>query len=105
MLLELAVVAQPVEARSLRRRAAEQLLRSGRIDEGIDLSRTSFTELGEPMPRGFWSTVWMIVRERARLWLRGGVARVRLRPESEVPSNPDSPRPDLNVATGLSLQG
>ena len=40
MLLELAVVAQPVEARSLRRRAAEQLLRSGRIDEGIDLSRT-----------------------------------------------------------------
>jgi serine/threonine protein kinase len=105
MLLELAVVAQPAEARSLRRRAAEQLLRSGRIDEGIDLSRTSFTELGEPMPRGFWSTVWMIVRERLRLWLRGGVARVRLRPESEVPEQLLT-RLDLisNVATGLSLQ-
>jgi serine/threonine protein kinase len=105
MLLELAVVAQPVEARSLRRRAAEQLLRSGRIDEGIDLSRTSFTELGEPMPRGFWSTVWMIVRERLRLWVRGGVARARLRPESEVPEQLLT-RLDLisNVATGLSLQ-
>jgi serine/threonine protein kinase len=105
MLLELAVVAQPIEARSLRRRAAEQLLRSGRIDEGIDLSRTSFAELGEPMPRGFWSTVWMIVRERVRLWMRGGVARARLRPESEV-SEQLLTRLDLisNVATGLSLQ-
>ena len=105
LLLELAVVAQPAEAGSLRRRAAEQLLRSGRIDEGIDLSRTSFAEFGEPMPRGFWSTVWMIVRERLRLWLRGGVRRVKLRSEAEVPEQLLT-RVDLisNVATGLSLQ-
>src|SRR5690606_32118667 len=82
ILLELAVVAKPDEARSLRRRAAEQLLRAGRIDEGIDLSRTSFQELGEPMPRGFWGAMWLIVRSRAQLGLRG---RTRLREATDVP--------------------
>ena len=46
-----------------------------------------FAELGEPMPRGFWGTVWMIVRERARLWLRGRFGRPQqLRAEADVPA-------------------
>ncbi|PRP90650.1 Serine/threonine-protein kinase PrkC [Enhygromyxa salina] len=105
ILLELAVVARPDEARSLRRRAAEQLLRAGRLDEGLDLSRTLFAELGEPMPRGLWGAVWMIVRERARLWFRGLLGQPSPRPESDIPEQLLT-RLDVisSVATGLSLQ-
>ncbi|KIG17956.1 serine/threonine protein kinase [Enhygromyxa salina] len=105
ILLELAVVSKPDEARSLRQRAAEQLLRAGRLDEGLDLSRTLFTELGEPMPRGFWGAVWMIVRERARLRWRALFGARELRTEAEVPAQLLT-RLDVisSVATGLSLQ-
>ncbi|PRQ09028.1 serine/threonine-protein kinase [Enhygromyxa salina] len=105
ILLELAVVSNPDEGRSLRQRAAEQLLRAGRLDEGLDLSRTLFTELGEPMPRGFWGAVWMIVRERGRLWWRSLFGAAKLRPEAEVSAQLLT-RLDViaNVATGLSLQ-
>ncbi|MCA9698056.1 MAG: protein kinase, partial [Myxococcales bacterium] len=107
IMLELAVVAKRDEARALHRRAAEQLLRSGRLDEGLDLSRGLLEEVGEPLPGGFWSSVWMFARERARLWLaqRFGSTVPRLRSAEEVPPQLLA-RLDIisMIATGLSLQ-
>lgn len=105
ILLELAVVSPVEDAWALRRRAAVQLLSAGRLDEGLDLSATLLRELGERLPRGFWSAVWMIVRERARLWLRGRRGRPALREAEAVPAQLLT-RVDLlaSVTTGLWLQ-
>ncbi|EDM78005.1 eukaryotic-type protein kinase [Plesiocystis pacifica SIR-1] len=106
IILELAVVAKPEQARGLHRRAAEQLLRAGRLDEGLDLSRGLFEDVGEPMPRSFRAAVWMILRQRLRLWWRDRWRRPQiLREESEVPKALlDRLDVLLNVATGLALQ-
>nr|WP_255216268.1 serine/threonine-protein kinase [Pseudenhygromyxa sp. WMMC2535] len=85
LLLELAVGVGRDEARELRRLAAEQLLRSGRLDEGLALSRELLAALGESMPRSFWGAAWMFISQRARLWLRSFGRAPALRSEAEVP--------------------
>jgi eukaryotic-like serine/threonine-protein kinase len=91
-----------VEALELRRRAAEQLLRSGHVEEGLDAIRTVLRSIGlklAPTPRRALVSVLLL---RARVRLRG--LRFKLREASEVPQGVLA-RIDIYraVATGLAL--
>ncbi|MCA9521732.1 MAG: hypothetical protein KC609_12195, partial [Myxococcales bacterium] len=55
----------------LRRRAADQLLRSGHFDEGIAALRTVLDAQKQAWPETPSKAIWSLVRSRARLWLRG----------------------------------
>jgi tetratricopeptide (TPR) repeat protein len=59
------------DAIDLRRRAAEQLLLSGRIDEGLGVLREVLAALGMEMPRSPSRSLASIAYRRARLALRG----------------------------------
>jgi len=54
ILLELAHAAEPGESVSLRREAAVQLARSGRLDESTALTTELLERLGEPTARPWW---------------------------------------------------
>ncbi len=84
-LLELAAEADEDQSSVLRREAAYQCARSGRIDEAISLTSELLEEMGEPVPRSFRAALWMFVRERVRLWFRG--LTYQRRPEEELPSD------------------
>ncbi len=94
--------ASPVDALQLRRRAADQLLRSGRIDEGIALLRTVLAAMGIAMTEGPNATLASLLFGRVRLSLRG--LRFAVREETDVD-------PELlhridalwSVAAGLSV--
>jgi hypothetical protein len=79
MFLLAAADAPEVEALELRRRAAEQYLRSGHLDEGLDAIRSVLPALGLSFPstprRALLSALW----QRARVRLRG----LRFQPQSE----------------------
>jgi serine/threonine protein kinase len=59
------------EALDLRRRAAEQLLRSGRIDEGLDAVRVVLRASGFSMPGSPRAALLAFLFRRAQLRLRG----------------------------------
>ena len=64
--------APPAEALELRRRAAEQLLRSGRIDEGLTAIRAVLAAVGLRFPSGGARTaIAALVVRRLQLALRG----------------------------------
>jgi eukaryotic-like serine/threonine-protein kinase len=63
--------ADAVQARILTRRAAEQLLFSGHIDEGRALLREVLRALGMDLPRSTRRSLAALVWSRARLRLRG----------------------------------
>ena len=69
--------ASPTDAVELRRRAAEQLLRSGRLEEGLAVVRTVLQAVGMDLPstprRALLSLVWNSVR----VGLRGSAFRPR----------------------------
>ncbi len=77
-----ALQASPIDALQLRRRAADQLLRSGRIDEGIALLRTVLAAMGIAMAEGPNATLASLLFYRVRLTLRG--LRFSVREETEV---------------------
>jgi len=63
--------AQPFERMELRRRAAEQLITSGHIDEGIRMMRGVLEAVGMTMPRtAAGALLWLLVY-RVWLWLLG----------------------------------
>ncbi|WP_434042825.1 MULTISPECIES: AAA family ATPase [Sorangium] len=66
----------------LRRRAAEQYLRSGHIDEGLELIRAVLKAVGLPLPETPRRALVSLLLHRAELRLRG--LRFRERPEREV---------------------
>jgi eukaryotic-like serine/threonine-protein kinase len=66
-----------VEARILTRRAAEQLLFSGHIDEGRALLREVLRALGMDLPRSQSSSLAALLWGRVRLRLRGRAFRER----------------------------
>ncbi|WP_437502697.1 ATP-binding protein [Sorangium sp. So ce1099] len=66
----------------LRRRAAEQYLRSGHIDEGIELVRAVLRAVGLSFPETPRRALVALLLHRAELRLRG--LRFRERPEQEV---------------------
>jgi len=74
----------PAEKLELRRRAAEQLLMSGRIDEGLAVMRTVLDSVGMKMPETPRRALVSLLVNRARVRLRGGGLRVKLRPASEI---------------------
>ncbi|WP_437753764.1 ATP-binding protein [Sorangium sp. So ce1389] len=66
----------------LRRRAAEQYLRSGHIDEGVELVRAVLRAVGLSFPETPRRALVALLLHRAELRLRG--LRFRERPEQEV---------------------
>ena len=74
--------ASPVDALQLRRRAADQLLRSGRIDEGIALLRAVLAAMGIAMLEGPKAMLASLLFYRIRVALRG--LRFTVREEADV---------------------
>jgi eukaryotic-like serine/threonine-protein kinase len=71
------------QALELQRRAAEQLLRSGHIDEGMERLRVVLAEIGVPIAKTPRRALMSLVVHRAQLRLRG--LWFKARPEEEVP--------------------
>lgn len=63
--------AKESEVLELRRSAAEQLLRSGKIDEGLDQLRAVLQRIGESYPRSPAQALAALVVRRAEIRLRG----------------------------------
>ena len=72
-----AALARPDEATELKRLAADQLLRSGRIDEGLAILREVFADVGLQMPSSPRRALVSLLAARARVRLRGIVFRER----------------------------
>jgi|CZKU01.1.fsa_nt_gi serine/threonine protein kinase len=84
----------------LQRRAAEQLIASGRIDDGVAMMRRVLEAVGLSMPRSATSAlVWLLVY-RVWLWIIG--ERVRERAPEEV-RPVDAARIDACHAMGVTL--
>ena len=66
-----AASAPPQDVPELRRAAAEQLLRSGRLDDGLVLLGELLTTIGVAMPRGPKRALAALVAARTQLRLRG----------------------------------
>jgi tetratricopeptide (TPR) repeat protein len=100
--LDLAGRVDSSRALDLRRRAAEQLLMSGRTDQGIDVIRRVLAEVGLRLPEGPKRALFALLVRRAHLRLRG-FSFVE-RSVSEV-STEELRRIDIcwAVAAGLSL--
>ncbi|HEY0990748.1 MAG TPA: hypothetical protein VGD80_27030 [Kofleriaceae bacterium] len=77
--------ATAADAFDLRRRASEQLLRSGHIDEGIGTLRTALQPLGVKVATTPRQTLRSLIMRRVRVRLRG--LRHRERDPSEVPAS------------------
>ncbi len=72
------------EALELRRRAAEQLLRSGHLDEGLPLLGSILSRIGIRLTESRWRTLLSFLWHRARIRLRG--LEFRERDVSEIPA-------------------
>ncbi|HTM21426.1 MAG TPA: AAA family ATPase, partial [Kofleriaceae bacterium] len=75
--------AATAEALELRRRAADQLLRSGHIDEGLAALDDVLAAVGLRLPRSPGRALWSLALRRAHVRLRG--LRHRRRDAGEVP--------------------
>lgn len=82
LLVEAAAGAPPMQASLLRRQAADQYLRSGRFNEGIDLVRQVLDGLGLNFPANTAVSVGSLAAHRLWLSLRG--FKFQERSESEV---------------------
>ncbi len=89
-------------ALELRQRAAEQLLLSGRIDRGLDVFQSVLGHFGDRLPRTRRGAMFRLVREVARLRLRG--LRHREREAGDLPAD-TLRRIDLYWAVGHGLAG
>jgi len=72
-----AAESEPGEALELRRRAADQLLRSGHFDRGVEASRAVLAGIGMRLPNTRFETLLMILWFRLLLKLRGLALRAR----------------------------
>src|SRR5206468_3375008 len=86
----------------LHRRAAQQLLTAGHVEDGLRLVRTVLASVGISMPRSTTRALASLVLRRAFLRLRG--TRFRRRDEARVPAW-DLLRIDIcsSVAVGLGM--
>ena len=69
--LEVAVVAAPAVGLELRRKAAEQYLISGHLDDGLQVLRPLLRELGLRYPDSVERAVFQLLLGQARIHLRG----------------------------------
>ena len=83
-LLDACAGAPPLEQADLRRRAAEALLKSGRVQEGTDRMRDALTAVGIRLPRSPLRAFLIILWYRLRRRLRG--LRFRLRAKDALPA-------------------
>jgi serine/threonine protein kinase len=97
---EAADLSPPAEAIDLRRRAAEQLLRSGHFDRGIAASRAALAQVGMSMPSTRLATVMALVFYRAWLTVRG--LGFKERPNAELAAT-ELARVDTCYAMGAAL--
>ena len=85
---------------TLRRRAAEQYLRVGRLDLGIAAARAVLAEVGVPFPttprRALASAVWQRARLAYHRWRAAPVVREEISPEASL-------RLDACWATAMTL--
>ncbi|HVJ17461.1 MAG TPA: AAA family ATPase [Polyangiaceae bacterium] len=101
-LLLLAEQAKDAEARELRRRAAEQYLRSGHVAEGLQEFGPLLVQAGLPLPRSPGTALASLLWARAQLKLRGvGFAE---RAEADIPAQ-DLQRVDYAFVVGVGLAG
>ncbi len=98
--LEAAAAAPPAEALELRRRAAEQYLVSGRIDEGVKHLRPVLSEVGLSYPPTPSRANMSIITRSTQLSLRG--IGFRATDESAVPAL-DLLRTDVCLSAGKGL--
>jgi hypothetical protein len=84
----------------LRRNAAQQLLFSGRVDEGLAVVRTILSSIDEPFPETRRETILAFLKARLQLKLRG--IRFRERKPSQIPAE-DLLRVDTCRAVALGL--
>ncbi|MGO9707718.1 MAG: serine/threonine-protein kinase PknK, partial [Polyangiaceae bacterium] len=90
----------PLQALDLRRRAAEQLLRSGHFDRGIDATRAVLAAIGMRLPRTLFGTLALLIYYRLRVRMRG--MRVKARPAGETTAE-EIARIDVCMSVGLTL--
>ncbi len=88
------------EAQELQRRAADQLMRSGRIDAGLEAVSHVLAEIGMALPATPRGALASLLYRRARLRLRG--LGFRERDESQV-AKEDLTRIDTTWSVGLNL--
>jgi serine/threonine protein kinase len=88
------------EQLDLKRRAAEQLLRCGHIDEALDLYRTIQRALGMPLAETPARAVVSLLAQRMRIRLRG--LRFKERDETQL-TRRDLSRIDTGFFVGLGL--
>jgi len=79
-----AAAAPAAQQLSLRKQAAEQLLMSGHIDEGVDEMRRVLNAIGVRMPETPRQSMRSLVIDRIRLAMRGSRPPVRLRAPDEL---------------------
>ncbi len=94
--------ARPVEAVELKRRAANQLLLSGFIDEGLELTDQILEAVGKRMPRSTVGILSALIWGRFRVRLAG--SRFHSRDESELPPA-DLVNVDILKSIALGLGG
>jgi serine/threonine protein kinase len=92
--------ADPAEALDLRRRAAQQFLLSGRVDEGLPILRDVLHAVGLRLARTPRRAFWSLLFYRAVLELRG--LRFRERSADQVPAA-ELARIDIGWAAALGL--
>ena len=92
----------PSEGLDLRRRAAEQLLRCGRADEGLSALGAVLEQVGMNLPATPRRAIWSFLRQRMRAWLRA--MRYRERERSQI-SAEDLSQVDIcwSVAIGIGM--
>ena len=90
----------PAESLELRRRAADQLLRSGHFDRGIAAARAVLATIGMRLPTTGIGTLAALVWYRARLALRG--LGFRERDKALIPAS-DLARIDTCWSVGMAL--
>lgn len=71
LFMELAPDASPTEALEFRRLAAEQWLVTGHLEQGMQVLRDVFADVGLTLPSGNATAVLRLVNNRARFRLRG----------------------------------
>lgn len=89
-----------IDALDLRRRAAEHYLRSGHVDEGLALLREVLARTGASYPGTPTGALMALVRQRARLRLRG--LGFRLRGPEEITAR-DRIKVEAYWSAGLGL--
>lgn len=102
MYLSAAAQLPPDEALDARRRAADQLLRSGRIDEGFEVLRDVLKAVNISLPKSLPATIVSLLYRRCQLALRG----MNFEVNPTVESTPqEQQRMDVcwSIAVGLSL--